>query len=218
MNVFHPLLAVLVAAPSLHGAVVIDNLAAGNQGFSSGITGPTANIGGFFQVPDNQSAFRFTTGSISDTLLTLEAVINVVDNSTPILATLSTGPGVPGGTNPQTIDSVTPAATTGSAIVTFTPAGGIALDPNTTYWVHLTVPLGGGYYSLLNTDTPVENQGWDLLNTWQLPTTGGWNEITGGPQARVRLTTSSPVPEPAVAAVAALGMLGLLRRRGPRDS
>lgn len=208
------LLAVLLVPTSpLSAAVVIDNLTAGTQGFSTGMTGPDANIGGFFQIPNNQSAFQFTTGGISDTLLTLEAVINVVDNSSPILATISTGASVPGGTNPQTIGNVAPVVGSGTTIVTFTPAAPIALAANTTYWVHFTVPTGEGYYSLLNSDAPVENQGWDLLNTWNLPTMGGWNEITSGPQARVRITTSSVVPEPSVVLLSAFGTLALLRRR-----
>ncbi|MEM9080393.1 MAG: choice-of-anchor R domain-containing protein [Verrucomicrobiota bacterium] len=197
-------------ASTLPAAVVIDNIAAGTQGFSTGVTGPTAGFG-IFTIPDNQTAFTFTSGPVADTLLSLDVVINSADNSSPILATLSTGPNVPGGNNSVTIGSVTPATATGITTVTFSPTNGIALDPSTTYWIHFTVPSGSGNYTALHSNTPNESFGYALNNPWQLPTIGGWSELTSGIKPRIRMTTA--IPEPSAALLASLSTFFLLRRK-----
>ena len=203
------ILCATLAPLTSQAVVVIDNLANGTQGFSTGVSSPDRT--GLFASPNNQTALTVTTGPAGGTLTSIDLVIGVVDNTSPMIATMSTGPSVPGGTNPVTVDTVTPAAASGITTITFSNVG-VAMAPNTTYWFHFTVASGQGSYSILNTNTPQEFLGWDLGNTWSLPTIGGWNEITSGPQARSRFNIA-PVPEPASALLGSLAALILLRRR-----
>lgn len=193
---------------SSKAVVVIDNIANGTQGFSTGVSSPDRT--GIFASPNNQTALTVTTGPAGGTLTSIDMVIAVVDNTSPIVATISTGASVPGGTNPVTFDTVTPAVASGITTITFSNVG-VALTPNTAYWFHFTVASGQGSYSILNTNTPQEFAGWDLGNTWSLPTIGNWNEITSGPQARSRFNIA-PVPEPASSLLGGLATLLLLRR------
>ncbi|MGJ8695541.1 MAG: choice-of-anchor R domain-containing protein [Verrucomicrobiaceae bacterium] len=204
----------LLSIASTHGAVVIDNIAVGTQSFATGISGPNAGgVGPIFAGSKNlESAFRFTTGPAGGDLTSLSLVISVADNTSPIVATISTGPNVPGGTNPTALGSVLPAAPSGITTISFVPGSGITLASNSEYWVHLTVPSGAGWYSMLNSNAPVESLGWDLDNSWNRPATGGWSEITSGPQARTRLEIAS-VPEPGAGLLGGLAFLVLLGRR-----
>ena len=203
------IICVALAPLTSSAVVVIDNLANGTQGFSTGVTSP--DLTGIFSAPNNQTAFTVTTGPAGGTLTSIDLVIAVANNDTPMIATISTGASVPGGTNPVTFDTVTPAASAGITTITFSNVG-VALDPSTTYWFHFTVASGQGSYSILNTNTPQEFAGWDLGNTWSLPTIGGWNEITSGPQARAQFNIA-PVPEPASSLLGGIATLLLLRRR-----
>ncbi|MCU0795328.1 MAG: hypothetical protein MUF31_05255 [Akkermansiaceae bacterium] len=204
-------LCLLALASFAHGAVVIDNLNSTTNGFSTGLTGPTAGIPPFFSVPNRQTAFTFTTGSASDELASLEVAISVINNATAISATISTGPSVPGGVDSITIGSVTPTVASGGTTLQFTPSSPIALSANTTYWIHLTVPTGNGYYSVLHADSPTEQLGFQLGESWQYSPSVGWGTIT--PQARTRITTTAVIPEPGVALASGLGLLLMLRRR-----
>lgn len=192
-------------------AVVIDNLNSTTNGFSTGLTGPSAGIPPFFSLPNHQTAFTFTTGADDDELVSVEIVITVVNNSSAISAMLSTGSSVPGGTNPISIASLTPTVSSGGTTLNFTAASPIALAANTTYWVHFTVPTGAGYYSVLHADSPTEQLGYSLGTSWQYSPLGGWSDI--GPQIRTRITTTAVIPEPAAALTGGLGLLLLLRRR-----
>jgi len=198
-----------LAPLSSQAVVVIDNIANGTQGFATGVSSPDRT--GIFASPNNQTALTVTTGPAGGTLTSIELVVAVVDNTSPMIATMSTGASVPGGTNPVTIDTVSPAATSGTTTITFNNAG-VAMAPNTTYWFHFTVASGQGSYSVLNTNSQNEFLGWDLGNTWSLPTIGGWTEITSGVQARSRFNIA-PVPEPAISLLGGLAALILLRRR-----
>jgi len=191
-------------------AVVIDNITpTGTQNFSSGATGP---VGGLFSPANHQTAFSFTTGPSGGTLTSVQVLGLVADTSGPLEATISTGPSVPGGTNPTLIDSITP-ATTGGQILSFTPSSGLPLVGNTLYWIHFTVPSDSGNYTMQNSNGAViENNGWSLNSTWSMPSPSPWNEITSAPFARTRLEIAN-VPEPTSALLSGLGILTLLRRR-----
>jgi hypothetical protein len=207
------ILSVIIAgifSATCQSAVVIDNLFSTSNGFSTGLTGPVGR--GFLGPPrDSQTAFSFTTGSDADALVSLETYISVTDNNSPILATLSTGPNVPGGTNPISLGSVTPAATSGFTVITHTPASPIALAANTTYWIHYTVPSSNAWYGVLHADAPTTQLGYTLGTSWQSTFNTAWSDIT--PQARIRLTTVNPVPEPSSALIGSLGILLFVRRR-----
>ena len=203
------LICAALAPLTSQAVVVIDNLANGTQGFSTGVSSPDRT--GIFASPNNQTALTVTTGPAGGTLTSIDLVIAVVDNTSPMIATMSTGASVPGGTNPVTIDTVAPTATSGITTITFSNAG-VPMAANTTYWFHFTVASGQGSYSIINTNSQNEFLGWDLGNTWNLPTIGGWSEITSGVQARSRFNIA-PVPEPATALLGSLAALILLRRR-----
>lgn len=191
--------------------VVIDNLTAGTNNFASNVSGPVG-VGIFAPPPNRESAFSFVTSSYGSYLDLFELSVNVSNNSVGLRATLSTGSSVPGGTGSTLIGTVAPASTTPvTQILTFAPASTILLTASTRYWIHLTVASGSGSYSINNTTSQIIEPGWSLENTHYLDP-GGWNEVTSGPQARMRLTVT-PVPEPSASLLGGLGLLFLLRRR-----
>ena len=200
-----------VIAANLQAAVVIDNLNSTTNGFSTGLTGPVGN--GILGAPrESETAFTFTTGPDADALVSLESVVSIVNSATPFVATLSTGPSVPGGTNSITIGSASPSGTFGSiTTVTLTPTVPIPLAANTTYWVHYTVPTGNGWYGILHAESPTTQLDFTLGTSWSKTILSPWSDIT--PQARVRITTVNPVPEPAISLLGSIGTLLLLRRR-----
>lgn len=194
------------------GAVVIDNLAAGSQGFAASISGPSAV--GFLGFPfaNREIAFSFTSGPDLVRLTQFDFMVNITSNASPIQVMLSTGSGVPGGNDPVLVGSAAPASTSPTTqTLTIVPAGSVFLQPGTLYWLHLTVPTGSGNYSFNNSNAPVVDPSWSLGNTWsRSSSTGAWSEITSGPQARVRLTV---VPEPSSLLLGSCGLLLALRRR-----
>ena len=133
----------------------------------------------------------------------------------PIQVTLSTGTVVPGGTGGLTLGTVAPLSPTPvGQLLTVTPTSTVTLTPSTNYWIHLTVPSGGGIYSVNNSNNPILAPGWSLGNSWYYePDFGGsWTEITSGPQARVNLNVQS-VPEPTTIVLGAVSGLLLCTRR-----
>jgi hypothetical protein len=200
----------LVATGISNAAVVIDNLATGNQSFSMSLSGPTATgfLGGPFA--DREVAFSFTTGSYDTTLNKLEFYIAIGKPILgPIQMTLSTGTSVPGGIDPVILGSITSTSTSPTIqLLEIAPTIPVDLTANTLYWVHVTVPTGGALYSFANTDTPMVESGWSLGNTWSRTPLSTWSELDSGPVARIRLT----VPEPSSALLGGLGLLLLLRR------
>lgn len=205
----------IAAAPSQAATVIaIDNLAVGSQSFSASLSGPTATsfFGGDFS--DREVAFSFTTGSIDAYLTELKFVTSIGNAQlSPIQLTLSTGTSVPGGVNPVVLGSVAPAS---SSPITQTLTVGPTIPPvllaNTTYWIHMTVPTGGGIYSIANTNTPIAEPGWSLGTTWLQDPLDPWSELTSGPVARIRMTVET-IPEPQAALLGGLGIIALLRRR-----
>lgn len=207
------LFALIVHLPAAGwGAVVIDNLAAGTQGFAASLSGPTAV--GFFGFPfaNREVAFSFTSGPDLVRLTQMDFVVNITSSASPIQLMLSTGSSVPGGNDPVLIGSVAPAGNSPTTqTLTVVPASAIFLQPGTLYWVHFTVPSGSGNYTFNNGNAPVVDPGWSLGNTWsRSSSTSAWSELTSGPQARVRLTV---VPEPSALLLGACGLLAVLRRR-----
>lgn len=210
---FYPL---LHASPA-SGAVVIDNMAAGTQGFAASLSG---TLGGFFTTgdfPDRQVAFSFTTGTSAVNLTELAFSLNIATSElSTIQATISTGSSVPGGVGAVVIGDNAP--TTSFPVtqsLAITPTVPIALTPSTTYWIHFTVISGEGVYTINNANTPTLAPGWSLGNTWMFDPFDGWNELTSGPQARVRMTVEA-VPEVSAITMAGLASIGLLRRRRNR--
>lgn len=198
-------------APHARAVVVIDNLTAGANNFASTVSGPVG--GGLFAPPPNrETAFSFVTSSYGSYLDLFELSVNISNNSVGLQATISTGSSVPGGTGSTLIGTVAPASSSPvTQILTFAPASTILLTASTRYWIHLTVPSGSGSYAINNTTSQIIEPGWSLENSHYLDP-GGWNEITSGPQARMRLTVT-PVPEPTAPLLGGVGLLFLLRRR-----
>ena len=207
-------LAFVCAPPSAGAAVVITNLTGGTQSFSSDISGPTAQVFSF-PIPNRQTAFSFTSGPTLSTFVSLDALVTPGDNSSPLTATLSTGSSVPGGTNPINIGSFQ-ASTFVAQVASFSaaPATTITLQPNTEYWVHLTVPSGGGIYSIQNADNATTASGWALNPTYQRADTAPWTPLSGNLRARVELTVDQ-IPEPGstLLTIIALSAIALRRRR-----
>jgi len=201
----------LLATGTSNAAVVIDNIAVGNQSFSLSLSGPTTT--GFFGGPfaDREVAFSFTTGSYDTTLNELAFVVAIGKPIlSPIQLELSTGSSVPGGIDPVILGSAAPTSVSPTVqLLSVTPAVPTPLTANTLYWVHVTIPSGGGLYSFANTDTPIVESGWSLGNTWNRTPFTAWTELDSGPVARIRLT----VPEPSSALLGGLGLLLLLKRR-----
>ena len=148
----------------------------------------------------------------------MKLVLFVADPSSPLVATLSTGPSAPGGVDPVTLGSFSTASNATNQTATFAqPANTILLTANTTYWIHLTVPTGGGIFNLSFTDTPIYSDGFSLSDTWAFtpasdPPPNGWNQDGTSGVARIQLDVS-PVPEPTAVLLGGLGMLLVLRRR-----
>lgn len=224
MNITRHLIAATAAfvfAPAIsHATIVISNLTPGTQSFAASLSGPTAEFfpGTLFSSPfDNREiAFTFTTGLDAVTLTSLSFSVNVGDPAiSPIHFSLSTGSGVPGGTGALSLGSVAPLSDTPvGQTLTLTPSTTVTLNASTEYWLHVTVPTGGGIYSFNNTNTPAFAPGWSLGNTWYYePDFGGsWTEITSGVKARISMDVA-PVPEPTSAMLASVGAFLLLRRR-----
>lgn len=202
-----------VLSQAAQAVVVIDNLAAGTQGFAATVSGPTG--GGFFAPPPNgQAVFSFVTGTDRTYINSLSVSVNVSNSSQPLVATLSSGPTIPSVAGPIEIGSV--AGTVGGPItqtLTFVPGSQLILEAATRYWIHFAVNVGNGSYTLNNTNTPVVDPEWTLENShYRSNSLSPWNEVTSGPQARVRLDVTV-IPEPAAALLGGMGMLVLLRRR-----
>jgi hypothetical protein len=198
---------------SAMAVVVIDNLAAGTQGFAATVSGPVG--GGFFAPPPNgQAVFSFVTGMERSYLNSLSVSVNVSNGSQPLVATLSSGPTIPSVAGTIEIGSV--AGTVGGPItqtLTFVPGSQLILEAATRYWVHFAVNAGNASYTLNNTNTPVVDPEWTLENThFRSNSLSPWNELTSGPQARARLDVTV-IPEPTAALLGGMGMLVLLRRR-----
>lgn len=205
---------VVLAAGAARAAVAIENLATGSQSSSLSISGPTAV--GFFggQFNDREVAFSFTTGPEAVFLEELKFVIAVGSGtSSPLQISLSEGLSAPGGTNPLILGTASPVQGGGTVqTLTITPTLPPILTASTLYWAHVTVPAGNSVYSFNNTNTPTFASGWSLGNTWFYSPGSGWQELTSGPVARIRMTVEA-VPEPQSALLGGLGMFMLLRRR-----
>lgn len=199
----------LATAPHLPAVLVIDNLDSGPNAFASSVTGPTAFIPFSSNLPNRRAAFTFTTPSYNSELAELRAVFNVNVLGSPIEAILSTGPTVPGGTNPISLASVTPAAIANGQILDFTPTVAVALAANTQYWIDFVATSGGGIYTLANTDAPLVESGWTFGASYQYNTASGWSDLSPGMQARVSLDV---IPE-AHSFLLVVGSMSLLLRR-----
>lgn len=206
----------LFLATDSRAAVVIDNLTLGSQSSSLSLSGPTATTGFFVQLPfpDREVAFSFTTAAQATQLTKLLFAVSIAKPSLdPIQWALSTGTSAPGGTNTQIIGSVAPASSSPtSQILTLTPSTPILLDANTTYWMHITVPTGAALYSFQNTDSQIIEPGWSLGNSWSKDPSNPWNELTSGPQARIRMSVA-PIPEPSAMLLGGVGLIAFMRRR-----
>ncbi len=211
----------LVFASSAPAAVVIDNLTIGSQSSSQSLSGPTATTGFFTQLPfpDREVAFSFTTAASATYLTELVFAVSIARPSLdPIEWKISTGTTTPGGTNTRIIGSVAPASSSPtSQILTLTPSTTILLNANTTYWMHITVPTGGALYSFQNTNSQVVEPGWSLGNSWSKDPSNPWNELTSGPQARVRMSVE-PIPEPSAVLLGGVGLMAFMHRRRIRKS
>jgi hypothetical protein len=204
---------------SAEAVLVIDNFGT-SIGGSAAASGPTAAFfGGLSPFPDREAAFNFTTGGSNAYLNELQIILAVGDASSPMVATLSTGASVPGGTNPVALGTFAPVSalpTIQTATFTQTPST-ILLTANTEYWVHLTVPTGAGIYTMSFSDTPTYSNGYALDEAWgYTPASGipptGWNLDGTSGVARIRLDVT-PVPEPTAALLCGLGAIVLLHGR-----
>jgi hypothetical protein len=209
--------AAVVFAPALsHATIVINNLAMGTQSFGASLSGPTAEFFPGSPFDNREIAFTFTTGADVVTLTSLTFSVNVgAPSISPIEFTLSTGSAVPGGTGALSLGSVAPLSDTPvGQTLTLTPSSTVTLNAATEYWLHVTVPAGGGIYAFNNTNTPTFAPGWSLGNTWYYEPDfgGGWTEVTSGPKARISMNVAT-VPEPTTAVLGSMGALLLLRRR-----
>ncbi len=194
--------------------MVIDNLGVGTQGFAASLSGPVATD--FFGDPyDNREvAFSFTSGPALVALSELAFVSNLAGSPSlnSIQATLSTGTVAPGGQDLIALGLTTPTSNTpATQLLTITPSSPVPLTPNTTYWIHFTVPAGDAVYTINNSNAPVIASGWSLDNTWYYAPGDVWTEVSSGPQARMRLSVI-PVPEPTTTSLAVVA-LALIRRR-----
>jgi hypothetical protein len=213
----HSIFAAALLLPALsHATLVINNLAAGTQGFALSLSGPAAEFFPGEPFNDRQVAFSFTTGADAVFLSNVSFSINIGDPSlSPVELTLSTGSVVPGGTGAISLGSVAPLSPTpGVQLLSLAPTSVVTLNPSTEYWMHFTVPAGAGIYAINNSNTPVFAPGWSMGNSWAYdPDFGGsWSELANGTQARVSIDVQT-VPEPTTAMLGAAGMFCLLRRR-----
>lgn len=207
----------LLAKPA-RAVLVIDSFSGSTSG-TAAASGPTAAFFGFDPFPDREAALTFTTGSSAAYLDELRLSLSIGDNSSALFASLSTGASAPGGTGTIPLGSFSPGGG-GPTIQTasFTPApNSLLLAANTEYWIHLTVPTGGGIYALTFSDTPSSSGGFSQDETWAFTPTGslpptGWNLDSTSGVARMQLEVT-PVPEPAVAWLGGLGAFLMLRRR-----
>ena len=214
-----PLVAGLVLLANPAKAVLVIDSFSGSTSGTAAASGPTAAFFGFDPYPDREAAFTFTTGSSAAYLDELRLSLSIGDGSSALFATLSTGASAPGGTGTIPLGSFSPAGG-GPTIQTasFTPApNSLLLAANTEYWIHLTVPTGGGIYSLTFSDTATYSGGFSQDETWaytppgSLPPTG-WNLDGTSGVARMQLEVT-PVPEPAATLLGGIGLSLLLRRR-----
>lgn len=221
MNCFIPSLSAAFAllTSSASAVVVIDNFGTSTGG-SAAASGPTASFFfGLSPFPDREAAFNFTTGPTAAYLDELQISLAIGDNTSPLVATLSTGSSAPGGTNPVALGTYAPASaspTIQTATFAQTP-NSILLAANTEYWVHLTVPTGNGIYTMSFSDTPTYANGYALDEAWgYTPASGipptGWNLDGTSGVARIRMEVT-PVPETASVLLGGLGLVLLLRRR-----
>ena len=147
------IIAASILAPAFsHGTIVINNLTGGSQGFAASVSGPTAEFFPGAPFENRQVAFSFTTGPDIVTLTSLSFAVNVNDAPlTPIEITLSTGSVVPGGTGLLSLGTVAPLSPTPvGQLLSITPAATVTLNASTQYWLHFTVPTGGGIYTVNN--------------------------------------------------------------------
>ncbi|MEM1084340.1 MAG: choice-of-anchor R domain-containing protein [Verrucomicrobiota bacterium] len=218
MILIRPLvLSAFLIAGSTHAVTVIDSFSGSSNG-NAAASGPTA---GFFlpgTFVDREAAFDFHTGSTAAWLDQLDIAVAIGNNTTALEASLTTGISAPG-SNPVSLGSFTPASPTPAIqTVSFLPTPNtVQLQPNTRYWIHLTVSQGGGIYTLTYSDTQNNVAGWMLDETWAYTPPGaipptGWNQdgTPGVVKARIEATL---IPEPSSILLGGLGLTLLLRRR-----
>lgn len=204
-----------ISSISSHAALVIDNIGNGTQGFADSLSGPTATGSfGFGTFEDREVAFSFTTGSVPTFLDDLTFSMNIgkaiLD---PIQIVLSTGANAPGGTNPVVLGSVAPAPSPTAQLLTLTPTVPPALLASTTYWLHITVPVGEALYSVRSSDGATLASGWSLGTTWSKTPSTSWTEGNTALGGDIRMNVS-PIPEPSIASLfGSIGVLLLMRRR-----
>jgi hypothetical protein len=183
---------------------------------AGGISHASQQVSNFGQTSSGSTSFNnndwiatsFTTDNQTYTLNSVTLSLNVPigpETITPMI--FADGSGAPTGLSLETFSS-----TISSGIQTFLSTG-LALAPNTTYWV-ATQATGTGVAGWFSTSSPNQIGNWTIGDGGRRSLDGGSTWGTASPVGFLTID-ATPVPEPATAQLALLGLImaGFVIRR-----
>ena len=163
---------------------------------NTGQTAPISGaIAGTYANRRDEFAVPFTTGAnplgyhVTSVALSLERT-TPLDTPSPLVSIRTDNAGLPNETLLYTL-TTSSAITTAYQLITFTTADQSTLQPNTTYWLHVTTDGANSMtvqYTPSDDEDAVSNRNWQIGNTWYFKRDDGTWTVTTGSNLRMNIS------------------------------